>query len=120
MTEPKTRALQAGKQRGLLDACRSVERAGGQYETGRNPRLGRTAGVKTRSVEPVSGRSLHCDLGFATVGENPRHDRLELRAFGQDRGALDDGAAGVMSSRQAGDQSPNRVVVHVRHRSRSQ
>jgi hypothetical protein len=93
----------------------SVERAGGEHEAGRCPRFGPAAGVKTRSVQAVSGRCLHCRLGFPTVGDDPRHDRLEVSPFGDDRGPLDDGAARVMNSGQSSDQRPNRFVVHACH-----
>jgi hypothetical protein len=98
----------------------SVEGAGGEHEAGRCPRFGPAAGVKTRSVQAVSGRCLHPGLGFRTVGDHPCHDRLEVGSCGHDRGALDDGASRGMRSSQSSDQGPNRVVVHVCHRSRFQ
>jgi hypothetical protein len=93
----------------------SVERAGGEHEARRNPRLGPAARVKTRSVQAVSGRCLYRGLRFAAVGEDPRHDRLGVSPCGHDRGPLDDGAAGGMSAGQASEQRPNRVVVHAYH-----
>ena len=90
----------------------SVERAGGEHEAGRCPRFGPAAGVKTRSVQAVSGRCLHPGLGLPTMGDDPCHDRLEVSALGHDRGPLDDGAARGMSSGESSDQGPNRVVVH--------
>jgi hypothetical protein len=95
----------------------SVERAGGEHEAGRCPRFGPAAGVKRRSVQAVSGRCLDPGLGFPTVGDDPCHDRLEVGPCGHDRGALDDGASRGMGSGQSSDQGPNRVVVHVCHRS---
>jgi hypothetical protein len=95
----------------------SVERAGGEHEARRSPRLGPAADVKTRSVQAVSGRCLHRGLGFRAVGKDPRHDRLGVSTCGHDRGPLDDGPAGGMSSGQASEQRANRVVVHAYHRS---
>jgi hypothetical protein len=92
----------------------SVQRAGGKHEARRNPRLG-PAGVKTRTVQAVPGRCLHRGLGFPAVGEDPLHDGLGVGPCGHDRGPLDDGAAGGMSSRQASEQRPNRGVVHAYH-----
>jgi hypothetical protein len=92
----------------------SVERAGGKHEARRNPGLG-PAAVKTRTVQAVPGRCLRHGLAFSAVGEDPRHHRLGVGTCGHDRGALDDGAAGGMSSRQASEQRPNGVVVHAYH-----
>ncbi len=98
----------------------SVERAGGEHETRRNPRLRpAAAGVKARSVQAVPRRCLHRGLGFTAVGEDPRHDRLGVGTCRHDRGPFDHGAAGWMSSRQASEQRPYRLVVHAHHRSRS-
>ena len=91
----------------------SVESAGGKHEAGRCTWFGPSAGMTTGSVQAVSGRCLHRGLGFPAVGDDPRRDRLESSPCGgDDRGPLDDGAAGGMGSGQSSDQGPNRVVVH--------
>jgi hypothetical protein len=47
------------------------------------------------------------------VRDDPRHDRLEVSPFGEDRSPLDDCAAGGMRSAQSRHQGANRVVVHL-------
>ena len=74
--------------------------------------------MKTRSVQAVPGRCVQRGFGFPPVGVDPRHDRLGVSTCGDDRGPLDDHAAGGMSSGQPGEQRPNRVVVHAFNGSR--
>ena len=93
----------------------SVERAGGEHEARRGPWLGPAAGVKARAVQAVAGLCLHGGLGFPAVGEDPRHDRLRVSTRGHDRGPLDHGAAAGVSSGQASEQRPDRVVIHPHH-----
>ena len=93
----------------------SVECAGREHEARRSPWLGLAAGVKTRPMEALSGRCLHGSLGLPAVSEYPGDDRLGVSTCGHDRRPLDHGAAGGMSSGEASEQSPNRVVVHAYH-----
>jgi hypothetical protein len=66
-------------------------------------------------MQALSRGRLHRSLGFPAVGDDPCHDRVGVGTCRHDRGPLDDGAAGGMSSRQASDQRSNRVVVHAYH-----
>ena len=62
--------------------------------------------------EAASRRCLHRGLRVPAVGDDPCHDRLGVGTCRHDRGPLDDGAAGGMSSRQASEKRSNPVVVH--------
>jgi hypothetical protein len=93
----------------------SVERAGWEHEAGGRP-FGPGAGVKTRSVQAASRRCLDRGLGLSAMAEDPRHDGVRVRPFGDDRSPLHDGAAGGMTSGQVSHQVPNRVVVHLDYR----
>jgi hypothetical protein len=96
----------------------SVERAGGEHEPRWKPGLG-PAGVKTRTVQAVPGRCLHRGLGVPAVGEDPRHHGLAVGTCGHDRGALDDRAAGGMSSRQSSEETESRRRPRLPRYSRS-
>jgi hypothetical protein len=93
--------------------ARSVERVRWEYEARRCPRFGPAAGVKQRSVQTASVRCRHRGFGFPTVVDDPRHDRLRVGPRSDDRGPLDDTAAGGMRSGKPSDQRSDRVVVHL-------
>jgi len=55
------------------------------------------------------------ELGLPVVGHDPRHDRLRLSAFCDDRRPLDHSAAAFVSTREARDDVADRLVVAGRH-----
>ena len=57
-------------------------------------------------------RCRHRGLGLPTVVGDPRHDRLRVGPLGEDRGSLDDDAAGGVRSGKPSHQRSDRVVVH--------
>jgi hypothetical protein len=83
--------------------------SGRKHEALRRARRSRSVG-ESSAVQPArscrDGR-----LGLAGVGEDPCDHDWRVGAGGQDRGTLNDVAAGAVRTGQAGHQCANRVVV---------
>jgi len=69
--------------------------------------------MEPRAVQTAAGSRRSRRLGFTAVGGDPGHHGREVSALGEDRGALDDLAAGSVWTRQPPEQGADRVVFHV-------
>ncbi len=95
----------------------SGQRAGRQHEAKRCPGFRSAADVQPRAVQAAPGTSGNRRLGLSGMGDDPRHDRGEVGALGEDRRTLDHLATGEVRTRQARHQSTNRIIVHCAHTS---
>jgi hypothetical protein len=115
MTDPRHGRLSFEAEAARVRREGSGQSASRQHEAKRCPGFCSAAVPDPRAVQAAPGNRRNRRLGFPAVGDDPGHDRREVSSLGEDRGALDDLAAGGVRTRQPRDQSANRVVVHFSH-----
>jgi hypothetical protein len=89
----------------------------GQYEAKRCRWC--CSAAQPRAMQAAAATRGNHRLRLPGMGDDPRHDRPEVSALGEDRGTLDHLAARGVRTRQPLDQRANRIVVHNIHLSRS-
>jgi hypothetical protein len=110
-----------GRDRARISSTRpvrrtSAQRAGREHEARWRPPCAAPAVMDAGAVQAGSRRTGQRRLGFSAMGDDPRHDGLEVGSLGEDRRALDDDPPGGMGSAKSCQQRANRVVVHALQR----